>query len=373
MFNQEIANQKKDELQRKSSLLIDTYPNIVFEWCTGSGKSRTSMLCIERSKSTKKWLIVVPEIVLIDNFKRDIGKHGIDILDKIEDIICYASLKNYERGEFNILLDEGHHSGSELRLDIIKSIKSDERIVLSATIKEDIKQELNSICNWYVSEFSLKEAIDSGILPEPEIEVVYLDLDDKEIKYPYKIGKKILNLTAKGYYSKLTSNMEYWRNMWEEKSIPYQYTKFLSSASGRKRWISEYKTEKAKEIINSIHKERFICFCGSVNQAKELGGKKSIHSKNSKKQNEDIINKFNSYETNSLFTCNMGREGMNLSEVEFAVLIQLDNESLYNIQRLGRLLRGESPKIYLIILKGTQDEKYLSKFEKEIGLKIKRK
>lgn len=366
VFNQEEANKKKSIIQEEISDLINIHNFLICELATGSGKGKTSMLCIQKSTSAKKWLVLVPEIPLIKNFKEDIIKHSIDIEDKIEDIICYASLKNYEGTELNILMDEGHHSTSDIRLDLLKSINSDQRIVLSATLNYEIKQKLKEICTWYEYKISLEDAINRGILPKPEIKIIYKDLDNIKKDFVYKMGKKTLNLTAKEYYSKMSSNVDYWRDKWESDGIPYQYTKFLSAASNRKRWIATYKTDIAQKIIKEIEDNRFICFCGSVEQAKLLGGKKAIHSKNTKKQNEQIIEDFNSQITDSIFSCNMLREGQNLIDCNQGIIVQLFSEVLYPLQSLGRLLRGDSPVIYILIVKGTQDEKYLAKLNNEL-------
>ena len=57
----------------------------------------------------------------------------------------------------------------------------------------------------------------------------------------------------------------------------------------------------------------------------------------------------------------MLQEGMNLTDIQVGVIIQLDGEERAFIQKFGRTLRAESPEQYIIYYKGTRDEEYLKK------------
>ena len=68
----------------------------------------------------------------------------------------------------------------------------------------------------------------------------------------------------------------------------------------------------------------------------------------------------------------MGREGLNLTDIDSVLMVQLGSgkdEGLELIQKIGRGLRSLSPEIYLIICKGTIDEKYFSKAKENINTK----
>ena len=56
----------------------------------------------------------------------------------------------------------------------------------------------------------------------------------------------------------------------------------------------------------------------------------------------------------------MLQEGVNLTDIEVGVIIQLDGEERSFIQRFGRTLRSDSPVQYIIYYKGTRDEEYLN-------------
>jgi hypothetical protein len=371
MFDIHKSFLEREKIQSKAVELSKSNNSIRLLWCTGVGKTAGALKIIDASKSPLPWIICVPEIPLIENFKQDIVKHEFtNLLDsgKIKDIICHASIKKYEGQSVNIVMDEAHHA-SDLRSDILKTIKSDQRVFLSATLNWDVKQRLDDICDWIDYEVSLTEAIDKGILPEPIININNIVLDDVALNQPFKTKQKITMLTEKRYYEKLSDTVDYWKNKYDREGSPWQYKKMLFAAVTRKRWLANIKTRYAKAIINTVKNNRFICFCGSVTQARELGGKQSVHSKNTKEKNLEIIREFNAEKTTSLYACQMLREGHNLTNIERAIIIQIDSESLSLFQMLGRSLRSIEPVIDILIVKDTIDTKYFSKFLGEIPQK----
>jgi superfamily II DNA or RNA helicase len=133
----------------------------------------------------------------------------------------------------------------------------------------------------------------------------------------------------------------------------------MRTALERKRFIASQKTKKATSLLKELQDKRLICFTGSVAQAKELGGKYAVHSKN--KNNQELIDNFNDYQSDKLFAVGMLREGMNLSSLDCAVIVQLDNQEKSLVQMTGRSLRSLAPKVFIIVLRDTMDMKYLEK------------
>jgi hypothetical protein len=77
------------------------------EWATGIGKTKAVLRCISNDKSDRKWLVVVPELIQIENMRTEITKHAYDYLleSKIYDIICYASFEKYKDLKLNLWLN----------------------------------------------------------------------------------------------------------------------------------------------------------------------------------------------------------------------------------------------------------------------------
>ena len=57
----------------------------------------------------------------------------------------------------------------------------------------------------------------------------------------------------------------------------------------------------------------------------------------------------------------MLQEGVNLTDTPILVMVQLDGQDRSTIQRGGRVLRHETPEVYMMVLKGTRDEVYYEK------------
>lgn len=361
----EIVNQEAVKLFKEHRHLIIEHP-------TSSGKGKRVAMCIAECKSLKKWLILVPEIAQIENYKQDLIKHGYEWLlkDKIEDIICYASLKNYENVEFNLHLNECHRM-SEFRTDVVQTICFDKVISDSATINEEVAERLWQIEPYHLYKITFEEAIQLKLIPQPIIYLLSIKLDNVNKVFKAKYGKKEVELTALEFYNKLSKDLIYWKDQWDKAHLAWQKNKMLQIAMQRKRFLASQKTEKAKEIIEKLYSQnkRFICFTGSVEQAKQLGGNKTISATIGKKENLQVIKDFNNFKTNSIYSCSMAIEGMNFTSMDCGIIVQLDREQRLPIQKIGRMMRSENPEVYIIYVKDSQDEKYLNEFLENSNIK----
>jgi superfamily II DNA or RNA helicase len=85
----------------------------------------------------------------------------------------------------------------------------------------------------------------------------------------------------------------------------------------------------------------------------------TISSKRPAKSNQLIIDKFNNKEINHIYAVGMITEGMNLTDIQTGIIVQLDGKERLFIQKFGRSQRAEDPVTYIFYYKGTQDENYL--------------
>lgn len=357
MFDYENQNRQREIIQNNAEKLSLENKHLLITWATGCGKGRAVMRCIAASTSKKKWLVICPEILQVQNFINDLDKHGYSWLleEKIEEVICYASFKKYENSSYNLALNECHRL-SELRYDIGKTISFDQIVSDSATVPTDIKYRLHDICPFYEYHISLKEAIEKGILPAPTFYVVKVDITDTEQKQ----------------LTKLDNTYKMWKTKYGRENQIWQLNKMKRARQDSKVLLSSFKTNKVREIIETLGDSRLICFTGSIEQCSELGGERAIHSGKNKKNNLEILEKFNNFEINSIFVNRMGREGLNLEKIEATVVTQLDSgndEGLSFLQITGRGLRGIEPKIYLLYIDIEQDRKYLERALKNVDKK----
>jgi superfamily II DNA or RNA helicase len=52
-------------------------------------------------------------------------------------------------------------------------------------------------------------------------------------------------------------------------------------------------------------------------------------------------------------------EGMNLTDIQTGIIVQLDGKERLFVQKFGRSLRAEDPVTFIFYFKDTQDEVYL--------------
>jgi len=387
----------RNKIQQEIVDLSFKHNFLLLTLATGVGKSLSALLVAINSikNNGEPWLILSEEILHIDNWKKEFKKHKLEEYLKYFTFSTYASAHKYDCK--NIILDEAHHALSDRRIDIIKSYNANKIIALSATFSQDKKDVLNQLGMFKEYTISLKDAIENDILPTPTIKVKYVELDKqnanmtyiktkglkknridvhttylnwKKEYFKYKDVTLHISCTEQQYYNLLDIDLEYAKK--NHFKLRQNWTKFswLNLASKRKNWLASIKTPYIKEILKETKSFRFICFTSSIEQCEEVG-KNTIHSKNSETHNNELIEKFNKKRIKSLFCVRKLREGMNLVDIEKAIITQIDSEDLAFYQMLGRSLRGKNPEVYLIIIKNTRDEEYFESIKEDLSEFIK--
>ena len=382
----------RDEINKKSIKLATNNKIVALEFATGVGKSKIALDIINTLFTTNvpSILLVVAELAHFDNWKNEANKWGYDKLWDTITCVTYASLKKHKDMKYDIIiLDEAHHIGSDLRLDVIDNIQFDKMLLLSATLGGYLKQYMSNMFNTQIKsyEITLQQAIDWGILPKPKIYLIPLTLNTTNVsekiieewgkaplrkrykctyqeRWEYIKNKKkypnvILEISCTPYqkYIYLTEKFEYFKKFYFRNRNEAVKNKWLQLGSQRKRFMSELKTPIVKKFLNFVTNSRYICFCGSIEQADILGKNNSIHSK--KDNSAEIIDKFNNKEINNLFAVGMLQEGQNLNDIEVGIIVQLDGQERSFIQKFGRSLRAEDPTQYIFYYKNTRDTEYL--------------
>jgi superfamily II DNA or RNA helicase len=380
---------KRKELFKKIISASDINPNIILNWATGVGKSKAAIDIIKhKSLKEPKILLIVAEIAHKENWYNEFSKwEALQYWNNIT-IDCYASLKKHALKKYDILiLDEAHHSSTELRTDILSTIKAKFVIVLSATLDPYVIDTLTSIYgHFYTNIVTLQMAIHNGLLPKPKIYCIPLQLNNitpnceititgksfssvihdtyenrwkylKERKI-YKDTKIIISCTEAQKYQYLSENIEYLKLKFLRSHQEFTKNAWLALGSVRKRFIGDLKTPYLIEVVKEISKYRYICFCSSIEQATLIGKEcNTIHSK--KIDSKSIIQDFNTKKINKLHAVNMLQEGENLEDIELGILSQLDGKERSFIQKMGRTLRSKSPIQIILYFKDTMDQTYL--------------
>lgn len=395
------ANEQRNIYQEEAVKLYIKHRWLALAWATGVGKTRGALLCIDHSLKedpSRKWFIVCKELTHIQNWKDDIDKHNFNHLLPHIEFFCYASLSKYHTEDiYGVVLDECHGATSSKRLEYLSILNknTDKIIALSASISDEHKLKFKKTkLKFHYFEIDLIDAINSGILPQPEIYIHRIHLQAKQRNQVYTkekggklVKKKKLSATFDDYkkilakarrdkikahtlsiacneyekYLLYSYDISYYQSMFYRTKNEFFKYKMLALASARKRFLSEAKSNILTSIVKKLSKKstRRIIFTGSKNQA-ELISNNYIHSDLTRKEVQERITSFNSKDIDELSCVKMARESLNLTDIEAVVITQLDSIELYFIQMLGRSLRGISPQAHLIIVQNTQDEKYLN-------------
>ena len=351
--------------------------NICLELATGTGKTK---LAIERLKQRKckKVLIVIPRLVLIDNWKRELGKWGY-IYSPI--FTTYVSLHKHI-GEYDaVIYDEAHHI-TDRCYEAIEHIYSRNNIFLSATLKKDMKFKMRDAfgdITYY--RVNIQQAIDGEILPEPKILLLPLYLDTKNADYELvihpsgKITKEVLyrdrwkymrdkniklvcKCTQWQYMDYLNKNIDFYKKRYMISRNEVIKNKWLHLAGERLKFLAECKNKYVLRILESLKDERTVTFCSSIKQTEELG-KYCINSQN--KQSTEYLDAFNEGKINHITSVNILNEGVNLINCKYGIFAVLNSSEIMQIQKIGRILRHKEPVLIFPYYKDTREAVILHK------------
>jgi superfamily II DNA or RNA helicase len=378
----------KQQLQERELQRLKDRPRVILKWATGCGKSKMTIDLINNKieNGNLKILFVVAERAHIQNWEDEFSKWHLR-RDKVATYICcYASFHKYTNISFDLVVfDEAHHLFSPKRWAALEEMKENGNIhdvyLLSATLSRDKQDRIEELLSTFTtSTVTLKDAIKENVLPDPKVYVVEMELNNFQTNQEIKIGKIanppmvnwedrakyiyskkpcIIRCTEAQKYIYYTNTMEYWKQRYQRSHNQFQHNMWVNTGSLRKRYLGELKTAAVYNFLQKIRHKRYVCFCTSINQADMLSSTHTISSKKGANRNQYIINSFNNKYINSIYAVGMITEGMNLTDIQIGVIVQLDGKERLFIQKFGRSLRAQDPITFIFYYKGTQDEKYL--------------
>ena len=401
-----MNNDFKQKLQEREFAALKDERRVILKWATGCGKSKMAIDLINHNvdpvrsgKFRHKILFVVAERAHIKNWELEWSKWKLRTNKNIQvRRVCYNSLHKVKDKSWDIVvLDEAHHAFTEKRMAALEEVKDNLMpgayiYLLSATLSSGKQDMIEGIFGKFkTSTVTLKDAIQSDILPDPKVYVVAMELDDTRVnqtiaarkgdnpmvvswenrnKYKFKNIPYTIQCTQKQKNIWFTNEMEYWKQRYENSHNAYHHNFWVNLGSQRKRFLGELKTQAVRSLLGMMpENKRFVCFCASVAQAENLCAKDTISSKKTSKHNQKIIDAFNAKKTNSIYAVGMITEGMNLNGIEAGIITQLDGKERLFIQKFGRSLRAEDPIAFIFYFKNTQDEVYLKNALENIDAK----
>lgn len=362
--------------------LSDKYKNLLIELPTGFGKSKQALDILKKHyKLGNNILIVIPRNVLIESWKQEFIKWKMSKYLSYVTFTTYVSLpKHVDQWNF-VIFDECHHLSERCR-EALTSFDIDRAILLSATVKRDMKDELNEVFDNLVNyRIKMKEAIENEVLPDPKVYLLPLYLDksfpteaiykNPKGKLPMidvswaqrwaairqKTQKVRIFCTEAQYYEDLDNQIEWFKNKYMRTRNEIFKNKWLRLAGERLKWLSDKKFKTLLEINKYLANERVLTFCNSIEQTEALGN--CINSKN--KNSLKTLEEFNNGEIGHISAVNCLNEGCNLVDCRVGIYGNLNSSEIIVKQRLGRILRHKDPIIIIPYYKNTREEELVNK------------
>lgn len=374
----------RDSVNKEILELCDKHDNMLIELPTGFGKSKLALDILKKCivNLQQEVLIVVPRLVLIDTWKKEFEKWGMKKYLMSVTFVTYVSLPKKAGIWSMVIFDECHHLSERCR-EALDSFTIGRSILLSATVKNSVKWDLKgTFQNLFSYKIHMKEAIDNEVLPDPRVFLIPLSLEtkipsesiwknpkgkDPVIELPWasrwsgirqKTYKVRIYCTEWQYYTDLTDQIDFWKRKYMVTRNEAFKNKWLRLAGERLKWLSDKKVDIVSRILWLIRGHRTLTFCNSIEQTEELGSY-CINSKN--KNSTKILEAFNEGRINHITACNMLNEGMNLVNCQVGIYNNLNSSEIIVKQRLGRILRHESPVIVIPYYKETREQELVEK------------
>lgn len=372
----------RQEVYEQCLKSLDTTPSLLLQLPTGFGKSKLAIdlinyLCDTKySKQGTTMLLLVAKVVHKQTWKEEFEKWGGIKVSSVT-IECYESMHKHTGKKFTFLLmDEVHHAKSEARIECLNYIQCNHMLGLSATVPRDLAFYLKRTYKAQSIKCTTSEAIDNAILPEPQIMLYPISLENTKVSETIEIGTKhktpikygvfadlwkckrekvhaILSCTQQQKYNELSSLIQWEKDTYMRNRSKALEQTWLYHCGKRLEYLSDCKIPFVQAILAKIQGQRSITFCKTIPQTDRLG-ENCIHSKN--KRSEKIYNDFNAKLIDNITAVNILNENANLVDCKYAIFTNLSSSDLVMIQRIGRALRHPSPVIIIPYFKGTREQ-----------------
>lgn len=370
-----------DRKQAQEEIMKIKSNAILCELPTSFGKSKIGIDLALRD-NPNGILIVVPRLVLINNWKEEFIKWGLKSwLDRVH-FSTYVGLNKHVESDWDcVIFDEVQHMSERCR-EFVSTMTIYHSIMLSATVSKDMKWELSQLFpDFQCYTVKMKDAIDNEILPDPRVFLIPLDLDNthavhtmiehpkariiKECLYKdrwsYLRDKSVqvhIKCTAYQYVQELGNKIEFWKRQYMRTRNEGVKTKWLFLAGQRLKFLSQLKNPIILSLLEKLKSERVLTFCSSIEQTEVLG-ENCINSKSEK--SSEVLDMFNHKKINHITACNMLNEGMNLVDCRIGLYANLNSSDIIIKQRLGRILRHKEPVIIIPYFINTREEELIEK------------
>lgn len=336
---------------------------------TGFGKTRVGLLAAElliKKKSDAKVLISVPTEILKEQWMEELIQRNM--LSNCRVMVINSIVK----GDWEVdllIIDECHLVASDTFRAIFDRVTYNMVLCLTGTLerldgKEVVIKQYAPVCD----NIPMKEALANGWVSPVKEYVVMLDVDLTEYNK--------LNQTFIGFFSQMNYDFELamkcatdamYRNKIAKKlglkpkelaGIAFGWLKALK---GRKAFVQSHpkKFEIARKILDARKDKKCITFSATIKDAESLNnGEFVLHSKKSKKQNNEILEVFNNATEGVIHSSKSCDQGVDIRGLSVGIILSTDSSKIRKTQRNGRICRfeeGKTAELFTLVIRGTQE------------------
>ena len=369
--------------QIKEEIIKIENNNVLLELATGTGKSKLA-IDLMKKYNPKSLLIIVPRLVLIDNWKHELTKFKASRFIPRITFSTYVGLNKIQmyNSIFDMCIcDEAHHL-TDRALEHLQNIPRSRNILLSATVTRNMLYTFSyNFKDLYHYKIGLKETIQSDILPDPRVILIPLKLNNNiptesiwknpkgaepvietsyATRWQYIKQKKYkvrIYCTEQQYYNDLSDTIEWYKKKAISTRNDAMKNRWLKLCGDRLKWLSDKKSKFLLELDKILKDERILIFCNSIEQTELFGH--CINSKN--KDSMTNLNNFNKGKINHISSVNMLNEGCNLTNCRVGIFGVLNSSDIMVVQKTGRILRHKEPIIIIPYYVGTREEELKDK------------
>ena len=312
-------------------------------------------------------LISVPTEVLKEQWLEEIIKKNLLLNCRVE--IINTIVKSEWDVDF-LICDECHLLPSNQFKKIFNCVSYKLIMCLTGTLerldgKEIIIKQYAPVCDT----ITIDEAVENGWVSPVKEYAVMIDTDlttYKEWDRKFNGFFSFFNWDFQQSMSCATNIIErrkYSKKMGiPEKIVMANAMGFMKALKARKDFVMSHpkKIEIARKILDARKNKKCITFSATIKDAEKLAikGEYVLHSKKSKKQNSETIDKFNSTTIGVLHSSKAADCGVDVKGLSVGIVLSTDSSKIRKTQRVGRTIRAEEGKtaeFFTLLIKGTQE------------------
>lgn len=351
----------KDAVQARARLVWNKTRRGTLAMATGTGKSK---IAVDRVRELLKEnlharvLLVVPTTRLRDNnWKEEFAKWGASSeWDKITRS-CYVSINRFDMTHWDLVVMDEAHNITPNNAEFFDNNHVKEVLGLTATPpRDEEKLEILESIAPVVYVYTMDEAVKERLVAEYEITLYSVPLDN-HVKYiPGGTKDKPFHSTEAVNYQYL--NKQITKSLFSKNDSMKKFAR-INRANFMKGLKS--KTDAAQAILATTPvEERMLVFCGLISQAELLLPGQTYHSKSDSK----ALEAFTEGEISKLACVAAMNEGINIPNLDSALIVHFNSNPKDMIQRLGRIIRlreDHIAKISILVAQGTIEEEWIEK------------